>query len=212
VPPAELRARLTRAGSVLVVGLVLMSIAAPVLDEVFCDAFHAVLGGHEFGAGGRVVLAPAARVARAGVEQGSSWTVALTLRVDGVREAQSLLLNPRRMLWLPWLVALTAIAGLARGPARVLRESLLASVLVAGWALACVWLTAAWVFASVPGLVYTLDPALHAALHTTYGALVGPPSARYWVGLIVALAVHALEQVRARRAAASVQGARAYPM
>jgi hypothetical protein len=198
VPP-ELRVRCARAAVVFLLGLIVLAIAGPLLDEVFCDAVHAWLGGHEFGAGGRASLAPAARAVAVSAESGPSWTVALTLRVDGVHEVHSLLLNPRRMLWLPWLVALTLTAALAREPVRALEQALAVSVLVAGWALLGVWLTAVWVFASVPGLVYTLGPSAHAAVHALYEGLVGPPGARYVAGLVAAAAVHAAALLWERR-------------
>lgn len=176
----------------LLLGLVAIELTASMLDEVFCDAIHALLGGHEFGSGGRVTLAPSARGAELGAERSASWTVALTLRVDGVREAQSLVLNPRRMLWLPWLVAVTATVGLAEGPVRAAWQGLFASVVVMLWTVLCVWCTAVWVFASVPGLVYTLGPMTHALLNAAYEGLVGPPTARYLAGLVAAIAAHAL--------------------
>jgi hypothetical protein len=196
----ELRTRCARGAAVFALGLIVLALAGPLLDEVFCDAVHAWLGGHEFGAGGRASLAPAARAVAASAESGPSWTVALTLRVDGVHEAHSLRVNPRRMLWLPWLLALTLTAALAREPVRALREALAVSALVAGWALLGVWLTAVWVFASVPGLVYTLGPAAHAAVHALYEGLVGPPGARYVAGLVAAALVHAVAIFWERRA------------
>lgn len=137
----------------------------------FCAAAQGVFADVEFGAGGHVSVEPA-RTHR--LSEDAAWGARLRFRVPGAVHEESLRISPRRLWYLPCLLFVALVVSLPLG----LRERLcgLAVGLVAllAAAIGSVWLTAAWLFARVPGLVYDFSTFQLGLLDFGYETFVTP--------------------------------------
>lgn len=182
-------------------------------SALFRPVANLVLTNMEFGAPGglgtghvRLLAATRAHVQRA--DDGPAWDTVLELRVTGVDKVQTVFVSPRRSFYLPLLFLLASI-GVVPLPRR--RKWLCAGVgvsLLVAYALGTLCLTSMWIFARVPGLVYTLTPVQQLTIELAYRGLVTPMSHRIVVPLLVACGLLSWQWLREQRARAQLGGQR----
>lgn len=199
--------------------IVALGVAAwPALGEASDSAFrvlaNGILGGTTFGAGGHVAFEPVAprEVSSTAHDDDASWSTRLELRIDGIPARESVRMNARRLLYLPTVLLLAIVlASPLRGRRKALALALGAAVLFAA-ALLSSWLTAVWLFAAAPGLVYDLTGAERAALRFAYEAWVSALGNRYVLPIFTAATLIVLlrsshRPASARRRARSARAA-----
>jgi hypothetical protein len=183
--------------AVLGAGLVVWPAVRPQFSASFARIGHAALAGHTFGERGHVELAP---ISGPGARNG--WDCQARLRVEGDGVPLVIALHPRRMAYLPLLVFAAAVAS---APLRARRRAvclLCGLPLVLGAVLASLWLTFAWIFARVPGLVYSLTPLQEAALHAAHEGLLSHLGVRLLLPLLLAVGLASWQLTLESRAAA----------
>ncbi|MFT3927726.1 MAG: hypothetical protein QM778_34685 [Myxococcales bacterium] len=151
----SLRGPLLRFTVVLLLGLWIWQPLRPPLTQAFSHLANVTLGELTLGSGGHIDVQPA----RATSQEISSWDTVLTLRVEGIAQAHSVRVNPRRLLYLPVTVLVALVMAVPFEPRRRWRALALGLPVLAMSALVCVWITAAWVFSRVPDLVYPASQA-----------------------------------------------------
>jgi len=184
-------ARALRTVALLGVGVGCLALLGPSLSEGFCDAANALLRLWTFGQGGHAALVAAPLRAGIDADANATWDATLLLSIDGVPQVQRLLVNPRRLFFLPLVVFSALTFALAPRPGALYRWLFGASMLAA-FAVGSLGWTAAWVFMRVPGLVYTPGAAATRLVHLVYEGLVAPPSAKLLLPVALAFALHAL--------------------
>lgn len=175
-----LRALLT-----LLFGLLLWSVAG----ELFSAAFRAVAGlafrTLEFGNGGHAELVPSYPAQAVSAARDETWNVQVLLSVDGIAKTHAVTINPRRLLFLPWLLLSALFAATAMHIRAKLIGFAVGSVCLLGNALVSLWIMIAWLFARVPGLVYTLADWQLTTLHILYEGYVTPMANKLIVPLFL---------------------------
>lgn len=191
---------LVNAAAVVLVGLLAWPIVRPAFSVIFESSANAVLGSTTFGSGGHARFTS---VSRRNAHQGSglddnSWDTAVRLSVAGLSETNVITINPRRLAYLPILFFLAAVTSAPLSPRRKMVCLATGAPVVVLVAAASVWITVAWLFARVPGLVYQLSPAWQTALDVGYEAFVTSIGNKYVIPLILAAAL-VVWQLRAER-------------
>jgi hypothetical protein len=168
-----------------------------------------------FGEGGHVQFVAA--LPSQSLERATSWDVSMVLGIDGVKATHAIALNPRRLLYLPLLTLFACVLAAPLSLSwRARRRALLAGTTILTLiALLSVYLIAVFLFAKVPGLVYTLAPWQSSALRVAYEGWVTPLSNKFVLPLLLAAALLAWFGSRAesrastqRRADASADSCR----
>jgi hypothetical protein len=187
LPPAQLSRR------ALVILALVFALGLPawsVLAAQFAYGFRALcalsLAPLTFGEGGHVqfVMALPAR----SLERADSWDVSMVLGIEGVTATHSVALNSRRLLYLPLLTLLACVVAAPFPLSKRQRAiaGLVGAALLALIALLAVWVIAAFLFAKVPGLVYTLTPWQHGALRLAYEGWVTPLTNKFVMPILLA--------------------------
>src|SRR5262245_45889468 len=129
--------------AIMAVGLVAWPAVAPGFCSGFQQAGNALIGPLRFGKFGRAEFATVQRSQTGGVEDAVSWNARVGLRMDGVDESVPILLNPRRLAYLPLLVFVAAVAAAPLRARRKLVCLLCGIPLLLAMALASVWIVIA---------------------------------------------------------------------
>jgi hypothetical protein len=182
---AGLAKRAAKLFSVLAVGLLVWPLIGHEFSAGFQGLASTAFDGHEFGTGGYVRFLPREHT-RSTVDRDESWNTGAELRIDGVEKRNSVLLNPRRLAYLPFVFLAGILAAMGLPHRRALLAFGLGSVLLCFVALGSVWLVVAWLFARVPGLVYTLAGWQEALLRLLYEAFVTPIANKFIIAMVVA--------------------------
>jgi hypothetical protein len=159
-------------------------------EAVFRGAATAVLGELTFGMGGHVVFMPAKpRAASERFDDDDSWSTRVELRIDGADDRHGIRMNARRLLYLPCVILAALVLASPLSWRRKAVAFALGAVLLVASALLSAWLTAAWLFARVPGLVYELTELEQSMLNFGYEAWVTALGNRYLAPIVLAVAL-----------------------
>jgi hypothetical protein len=150
----------------------------------YAAAADLVLDQLSFGQGGRATLVPEKGEARTGaaVEQDAR----LVLSVSGYEGEVPFGLSLRRDAFLPCLIVIAALIGAPLPARRKLLCLGAGTAAVLALSLACVYLTAAWLFSGQLTRVYQPSAAWAWVLDVMAGALLLPPSNRFALPLVLA--------------------------
>jgi hypothetical protein len=191
--PEALHDPLLRGIATFLLVLVLGWFAWPIVGFGFSSAFQGVaslaLGDVEFGRGGHAEFLGARRTQPdQTVEKDESWNARVALSIEGVTQRHTISVNPRRLAYLP-LLFFTAFLLAAPLPARRRVHGLtLGYATLLAIALISLWITIAWLFARVPGLVYDLSAWQGSLLHVLYEGFVTPIANKFIVPLALGVA------------------------
>jgi hypothetical protein len=162
-------------------------------EGAFAQLFRALctlaLSPLTFGEGGHVQFSAA--LPSQSLERAASWDVSMVLGIEGAEATHSIALNPRRLLYLPLLTLFACVLAAPlslswRARRRALWVGTSILVLIA---LLSVYLIAVFLFAKVPGLVYTLSPWQSSALRVAYEGWVTPLTNKFVLPLLLAAAL-----------------------
>jgi hypothetical protein len=165
---------------------------------------NAMLSQVSFGRSGRALLAPGTPAP--GPASDPSWNTGVVFFLEGSPERQVVMINPRRVAFLPLLFLLAAVAASwLEWRQKLLCFSLGLALSVLGclaWLYLFVWCG----FASMPGLVYDYSEAQRAFASFVYEAVLAAPLTRWLApGLLATLLI----AWRASRSTAQARRARA---
>ncbi len=149
----------------------------------------------EFGRGGHVAFSAASGAA--GLERAASWDVRMVLGIQGVAKTHAVALNARRLFYLPLLTLLASVLALPLPGAARGRALLVGLPILITLALSTVWLTAVFLFARVPELVYSLSPLESALLRVGYEGFATPLTTKFMLPLLLAYGLFVWQSRRA---------------
>jgi hypothetical protein len=180
--------------SVLLVGFLAWPLVSGACSELFRALCTLALAPLSFGHGGHVTFTSASGAAE--LERAASWDVRMVLGIEGVAKAHAVALNPRRLFYLPLLTILASVLAMPLPGTARRRALLLGVAILIALALSTVWLTAVFLFAQVPGLVYTLSPAESALLRLGYEGFATPLTTKFMLPLLLAYGLFAWQSQR----------------
>jgi hypothetical protein len=180
--------------SALLTGFLVWPLVSGVFSALFRTLCTLVLAPLSFGHGGHVAFTSASGAE--GLERAASWDVRMVLGIEGVAKAHAVALNPRRLFYLPLLTLLAGVLAMPL-PGAARRRALLVGVpMLIALALSTVWLTAAFLFAQVPGLVYTLSPVESGLLRLGYEGFATPLTTKFMLSLLLTYGLFAWQSRR----------------
>jgi len=191
--------RLVGACALVLLGVLAWPLMRASAEAVFRGAATATLGELTFGMGGHVAFLPAKpRAPRERYDEDDSWSTRVELRIDGAEGRYGIRMNARRLVYLPCVVLVALVLASPLSAQRKVIALALGAALVLASALLSAWLTAAWLFARAPGLVYALDGFEQRLLDFGYEAWVTALGNRFIVPIMIAaVLIPALAQRRA---------------
>ncbi|HEX7481368.1 MAG TPA: hypothetical protein VF331_26430, partial [Polyangiales bacterium] len=147
---------------------------------------HISFGGQTGLGTGGVRLLPARDDRSGAPDDGPAWDTRLQLRVSSVPQAQIVYVSPRYSYLLPTILLLALVVAAPVTSRRKLLCAVLGIAALTLHAVLVLYLTSVWIFARVPGLVYTLTPAQQTLVELAYRGFVVPSSHRVVVPLVLA--------------------------
>ncbi len=175
-------------------------------SDLLSPILSSMLASCEFGQGGRAMVRSAeiADVRRPG--ENVTTDAQLRLTIDGLRNESINAINLRRDFYLPlWIALLAASLAPADWTQRVWALALTLPTVFA-LCFGALYLTICWIFAHQAPVIYPLEPGMLRSLDALVGALLMPPSLRFFVPLLVALVAVLLAKTLSSGARAAKPG------
>lgn len=158
------------------------------------------IGPVEFGRGGHADFLPARVDHGSSARRDGTWNAPVVLRIDGVPQAHTISVNPRRLFYFPLLIFIALVSAAPLATARKARVCVIGGICLLVSALGSLWVLVVWVFARVPGLVYTLEAWQSTALDMLYEGYVTPMANKLIVPLVLAASLVGWQGARQERA------------
>lgn len=178
-----------------VVALVLLGVLSwPLLrapsEALFRAAGTATLGQLTFGMGGHAAFMPAKpRAASDRHDEDDSWSTRVELSIEDSDAREGIRMNARRLVYLPCVILAALVLASPLSWRRKALAFALGAVLLLASALLSAWLTVAWLFARVPGLIYELSDVEQSTLSFGYEAWVTALGNRFIAPIVISSAL-----------------------